>query len=1232
MSKSWYAGLEDPVGIEAAQLINRLADRLLAIGWFMHHLPQNGEGRKSVMVCIQKKPADKLCDCGCPSKVRQDSMTSRLASLIASLEPYKPAGVYENAQEIGSIVKKIATENVDLTRDLRERAQEILKHMPLSVAFPLYENTPEKLLTIEDAWNQVEQRWRSIDECEWKKWSKVGRRAIEKETGTAGPVSDEQCKIDAKQNDTPCIDDNSPIAVEGEVAAAAATPSPRDILVDSLQQQLEDTQAKLESCNQNLLVCDDDLKHLKRHLADAMAALENSESEVAKTQSDLSQCKEEVNRLKKVVGESEAAKLHLESELATAMQTSEAVQSRLTQTSERYDSAVREGSEAIAAKEVEIAAITTQLRNLEESIKAKDDDLAIAQRVLQQLDASKEAAMQEHQNCLAELEKIKLREANWVGKGTDEELAQSRKQLEAASQKLASTEAELLKVQKEHGEMQDSLGGLKRAAASARESYDRSREDMLKTLADTQKEAETMRAEYEQRIKQLDEERKDNAFHAASLDIELGKLREQMQTERADISNTEALKDAQNRLVDLEQRLNEQLAARAACDDAVQGMRRRLGESEERARKCTEDKAALTASLKEQMAKARAADDARNVALLRVGSLESQIRSAQEKVEEFTLLVASSNVERDQALADVKRLTAELNASTAEILRLTQRAETAEKDIEQARADLAALRRQVDERLEADAGRDIVKEMAKCQADLKECQEERDRLLTATARISELQGRLDAAERQVAEMSAIKPKRRRPRQPVAEDRSSTPPSPRVSDAPSTPSSPRVSDAPLPGVMTPQQSEGAPIVGDFVDTTHAPFQEAGERVGPTPAFDGRMLTEERRRDDGSLRAMMLGTACDSARIDEGEKGVPAACARGGRPSDERCTSPAHATSGMCNLWTIPVPLKSPLGGNEPAYEMFRALDPGTQIKMHLHNARVYWSQGSNLYIWASPVALDRNLRPYRRSAQRPSSIAASDITATTLGGPIAEFDDLLEAMELAKSVNDSYGTLAPEYARLISESMRESMPETKYKGNSGFYEARPLWRNGTPDLRIDVQPKRCTILKTDKAMRLGSDLIDRGAQHLYNALCIATYYTAGQEATVKGLVGPDGVPNGAMSFLHDNEMQAMTMLAQALNRFNDAQKSGTDAKTLYLMHTAFHKELLRFLSESMRTVDLQPWFFYVMSHTAVRRSVVSEWRDALRVIMPEITYAMPRLKSDIAEIRSEGGRTAAENTN
>jgi hypothetical protein len=170
--------------------------------------------------------------------------------------------------------------------------------------------------------------------------------------------------------------------------------------------------------------------------------------------------------------------------------------------------------------------------------------------------------------------------------------------------------------------------------------------------------------------------------------------------------------------------------------------------------------------------------------------------------------------------------------------------------------------------------------------------------------------------------------------------------------------------------------------------------------------------------------------------------------------------------------------------------------------------------------------------------------------------------------------------------------------------------------------------RSSILKSDAAIDRAGDIVGRALKHLYHALYIATYYAAGREATAAGLVGPDGLPNGAMTFLHDNEMVTLLWLAQALGRMVDLAKSGADQNARSRVKMSIDCELLRYLAETMRTVDLQGYFRFVMENTANRRSVVSEWRDALRNAMPTHGVAEARLRSRIEEIQREGGREAA----
>ena len=114
-------------------------------------------------------------------------------------------------------------------------------------------------------------------------------------------------------------------------------------------------------------------------------------------------------------------------------------------------------------------------------------------------------------------------------------------------------------------------------------------------------------------------------------------------------------------------------------------------------------------------------------------------------------------------------------------------------------------------------------------------------------------------------------------------------------------------------------------------THSPQLESGELK--VVRNSSNTITP------GSFKANMLGTACD---LKHGEIPQPAGCYVS-KEGQERCTTAKKAVRGLCALHTVAVPRDSPLGDKSDDYSVFRGLDPGTQIKLHLHRARSYWSR-------------------------------------------------------------------------------------------------------------------------------------------------------------------------------------------------------------------------------------------------------------------------------------------------
>ena len=516
--------------------------------------------------------------------------------------------------------------------------------------------------------------------------------------------------------------------------------------------------------------------------------------------------------------------------------------------------------------------------------------------------------------------------------------------------------------------------------------------------------------------------------------------------------------------------------------------------------------------------------------------------------------------------------------------------------------------------------------------------DEMRRLNDIAQHVSTLTGRLDAATRRIEQLQSA------PASPSAPE--VTPLSPAAAAAEPSPAESPL--APVPEDITPEPSPPRRKKGKRVRVTFAPSPSAeppaavetavsAEAAGADVTHAPHLGAEEGRASPrnadriagGSLKSMMLGTACDPARnpgpADDGVGGgVPEGCSR--QPLKEgACAAPSDAVRGQCGLWTIPVPLNTPLGGNDRRYRLFRALDPGTQIKLHLHNARACWAQAVDIHLWASPVALDRNLKHFIRPST--PAVRAEEIDATALGGVFDSWDLVRGAIDDA-ALAGSAGTIAPEYARLIPEDQRESMPATRFRGKAGFFEPRPLWRDGNPDRRF--QPQHFVVANHRNASSAAANLALRAVKHLQRALMIATYYAPGPEAIAAGAMGADEVPNGAMMFLADPELHAIRWYAMGF--VDIVHRANADDAAMERMKDALHIEILRYLTESMRALSVSEWFAEVMRNTAARRGVVSAWLRQLRAVMPppddEEARRDPNFAHQVGEIVEDAGREAA----
>ena len=318
-------------------------------------------------------------------------------------------------------------------------------------------------------------------------------------------------------------------------------------------------------------------------------------------------------------------------------------------------------------------------------------------------------------------------------------------------------------------------------------------------------------------------------------------------------------------------------------------------------------------------------------------------------------------------------------------------------------------------------------------------------------------------------------------------------------------------------------------------------------------EGEKITGERTIAKGSFKADMLGPACAL-----GHPGTPQApgCFATAEHQQE-CKTVLQATSGECALSRVHVPDDSAFGGSSKNYAVFRGLDAGTQIKLHLYKARAYWSQGVNISMWTSEYALNRWFAyPMESSSRMPLSRAmlatvpgSIDVTNYKVVTDFAGYPDV--------SV-----TVAPEYARIIPDGPTyRGQPNEMPVGKDGRYSAFPIWINRKPNGEIVPHQYKKTT---------GLNMIEAALRHLHYAAEIAL-----KSRSVEG----------AMAFLTESEKAAITAIIRG-RKFNEAADS------------ILHIEVMRYLVDTHKNTNLQAHYEQVMSDLENRKRIAMDWLNSL----------------------------------
>ena len=247
--------------------------------------------------------------------------------------------------------------------------------------------------------------------------------------------------------------------------------------------------------------------------------------------------------------------------------------------------------------------------------------------------------------------------------------------------------------------------------------------------------------------------------------------------------------------------------------------------------------------------------------------------------------------------------------------------------------------------------------------------------------------------------------------------------------------------------------------------------------------------------------------------------------------------------ICKLHRISIPEDSALGGPS---SLFRSLDPGIRIKLHLFKARCYWSYAINRLIWTSSRTLDRGF----------------NYLSDTSNGPITRDDIKNAAKSLDFSSSDIHvdinkSSVAPEYDDILPSNGHTIMT-VRPDGKS--YEAVPIWINGR--LQSDDIVPYALRKNTSEVFEDALDTLKLAFNHLHYAAYLFMLYTT---------------PEYSILFLTPPEINALnTLLRLHDKRISERPHYNAEQRLIYA-------EVLRYLKKYTNYADVRKHYDHVIAN-------------------------------------------------
>jgi hypothetical protein len=209
------------------------------------------------------------------------------------------------------------------------------------------------------------------------------------------------------------------------------------------------------------------------------------------------------------------------------------------------------------------------------------------------------------------------------------------------------------------------------------------------------------------------------------------------------------------------------------------------------------------------------------------------------------------------------------------------------------------------------------------------------------------------------------------------------------------------------------------------------------------------------------------------------------------------------------------------------------------------------------------------------------------------------------------IKSSYGgSIAPEYSDIVSLTGFVALTD-------GTYEPNPIWKDGK--MVKSVVPRRY-FKNSVSFFNRGMRAVLMAAKHLFYATAIIMFFSPeNPNALVK-----DGIPYGALSFLTQPEMNAILAVIKLCVLIGPELLETDSMDTL--QQRAVYFEVLRYLTRTMKTIDLASNYLQVRANLSERREIVRDFLSKVKDAWSGLPNMQKIVQSNAAQnVIREGGR-------